>query len=67
MTKDCLYTLLPIGIFNIQFVINQIMDYSPHQRFPKPKYDLCEILGAWYDLTRENRIIIINGSTAEKA
>jgi hypothetical protein len=66
LTPECLYGLLPLGTFNIQFVFEQIRDYSPHQRFPKPRYDLYEVLSAWYQLTRENKVTILNGSTAEK-
>ena len=67
MTPEHLYNLLPLGTFNIEFVFNQIRDYSPHQRFPKPKYDLYEILSAWYHLAKNNKVTILNGNTAEKS
>jgi hypothetical protein len=67
MTAEFLYTLLPGGPFNIQFVFDQIRDYSPRQRFPKPKYPLHDMLNAWYELTRKDKIVIINGTTATKS
>ena len=67
MSPDLLYSILPLGTFNIDYVFNIIRDYSPHQRAPTPKYDLCDVLSAWYELTRQNRLTIINSSTAQKS
>jgi len=66
MTPEYLYSLLPQGYFNIEFIFNKIRDYSPHQRFPKPKYELYEVLNAWYELVTHNKVEILNSETAQK-
>jgi hypothetical protein len=66
LTPDSLYSLLPSGTFNIEFVFNQIMDYSPHQRFPRPRYDLYNMLNSWYVLLRKKRIVIVKQGIATK-
>jgi len=66
MTPTLLYSLLPTGSFDIEFVFNQIMDYSPHQRFPKPKYEYWEVLSSWYVLIKSNKVEILPKGTATK-
>ena len=66
MTPDFLYSILPSGSFNIEYIFNVVRDYSPHQRAPSPKYDLPDVLAAWYELTRQNRLTILNSNTASK-
>ena len=66
MNPELLYSLLPHGLFDIDSTFNKIMEYSPYQRFPTPKYEFHDVLSSWYKLIRKNKVSIINSETAQK-
>jgi hypothetical protein len=66
ITPDELYSKLPHGTFYYEHEFDVIRDYSPSQRFPKPKYELCDVLVAWYALIYDGRISVIDPGLAEK-
>jgi hypothetical protein len=65
ITPDILYDMLPDGNFYIENTFNLLRNYSPTERFPKPKYDLYELLSAWYQLIIRGRVLS-DGHTASK-
>jgi hypothetical protein len=66
MTPEKLFAILPEGHFYISQTIDAIREYSPFQRFPRPKFALWEIYDAWYQLMTTNRLNTDDGITAKK-
>jgi hypothetical protein len=66
MTPEKLLKILPEGTFYISQTIDTIREYSPFQRFPKPKYALWEIYDSWYQLMTSNRLDTEDGIVAKK-
>lgn len=52
--------------FVIEMEINRIREYSPNQRFPKPKYELFSVLNEWYRLVKAGLIYVNDAGVACK-
>jgi len=66
ITPDELYNKLPNNQFHIDLTLDNIREYSPYMRFPTCKYDLWEVLSAWYILVQTGRVEILEDEIAVK-
>ena len=66
MTPEKLLELLPEGQFHIRGAMYQIMDYSPSQRFPNPKYEFWEVMASWYELIQKGKVQTDDGIMGSK-